>query len=432
MDYTAIVIAAGLSSRMGEFKPLLNIGGKPALIRLLDTIHSAGIEKIIVVTGHESELIEEVVNKTEGDGEHSGDGSLCVRARTQREPSPLCSPSPSVLFNADYESGMFSSVQAGIRRAEGSDAALLFPADVPLVTADTIRGLTAAYEQSDPSRFAVPVFEGKNGHPLLIPQKCYDEILGYTGEGGLKGVRGKYDAEMLKWTVTDRGCVLDMDTPDDYEQILEYYKMRNKFEPSSTRVFLVRHGKSARHESPIYLGQHDVPLSDHGRHEAAKAAEKFVKRGARPKRIYSSDLCRASETAEIIAERLGGVPVILDKLFREMSMGSWDGELIEDIKKKFPGEYEKRGDDIRNYRTPGGENFYDLHGRVTREFHRIFAEDFRDLEEPGDLVIVAHLGVVSSLYEELTGEGNATGYWPHFKTGSVTVLDTPDWLWGDR
>jgi len=198
----------------------------------------------------------------------------------------------------------------------------------------------------------------------------------------------------------------------------------------NTRIFLVRHGKSARHESPIYLGQHDVPLSDHGRHEAAKAGDKLVKKGARPKRIYSSDLCRASETAEIIAARLGGPPVILDKLFREMSMGSWDGELIEDIKSKFPGEYEKRGDDIRNYRTPGGENFYDLQSRVMREFHRIFTEAFREADDPGDLIIVAHLGVVSSLYEELSEAEDAEGYWPHFKTGSVTEVEAPEWLWG--
>jgi len=202
----------------------------------------------------------------------------------------------------------------------------------------------------------------------------------------------------------------------------------DSYNPARARIFLVRHGKSARHESPIYLGQSDVPLSEHGRHEAAKAGEKLAKYDARPKRIYSSDLCRASVTAEIIAERLGGVPVILDKLFREMDMGSWDGELIEDIKTKFPGEYEKRGDDIRNYRTPGGENFYDLHGRVTREFHRIFTEDFAGEEDPGDLVIVAHLGVVTSLYEELFSADADGGYWPHFKTGSVTMVDVPDWL----
>ena len=218
-----------------------------------------------------------------------------------------------------------------------------------------------------------------------------------------------------------------------------------------TRVFLVRHGKSARHESPLYIGHPDVPLSDHGRHEAAKAGDKLVKKGAHPLRIYSSDLCRASETAEIIAERLGGIPIVLDKLFREMPMGDWDDELIMDIKAKFPEEYEKRGDDVRNYRVSGSENFYDLHPRVIREFHRIFAEDFRgpdsgearqqdedpggadpgsSEDDPGDFIIVAHLGVITSLYEELFSEDEEDGYWPHFKTGSVTTCEVPGWLWG--
>ena len=200
-----------------------------------------------------------------------------------------------------------------------------------------------------------------------------------------------------------------------------------------TRVFLVRHGKSARRESPLYFGHPDVPLSDHGRQEAAKAGDKLVNKGARPLRIYSSDLCRASETAEIIAERLGGIPIVLDKLFREMPMGDWDDELILDIKVKFPEEYKKRGDDVLNYRVSGGDNFYDLHPRVTREFHRIFAEDFREQkDDPGDLIIVAHLGVITSLYEELFSEDGEGGYWPHFKTGSVTTITVPDWLWGRR
>ena len=199
-----------------------------------------------------------------------------------------------------------------------------------------------------------------------------------------------------------------------------------------TRVFLVRHGQPEQHSGKIFLGQADVPLSTQGRREAAMAGEMLANLGAQPRRIYTSDLARAQETAEIIAERLGGVPVVPDKLLREMAMGIWDGELIEDIKAKFPDEYEKRGDDIRNYRTPGGENFYDLHGRVTREFHRIFAEDFRK-NHPGDLVIVAHLGVLTVLSEELLLEAAGDGIGRRtFSTGSVTVYGVPDWLRADK
>ena len=194
------------------------------------------------------------------------------------------------------------------------------------------------------------------------------------------------------------------------------------------RIFLIRHGQSARHSGKIFLGQADIPLSDKGKKEAKAAGKELKRLEVRADFIYSSDLARAKETADIIGERLC-IPVVPDKLFREMDMGSWDGELIEDIKAKFPEEYARRGEDLRNYRIPGGENFYDLRGRVTREFYRI-ADELKtkangSLSE--DIVIVAHLGVVVALTDEILGTGHKyEGY--RFPTGSVTVFDVPDWL----
>ena len=198
------------------------------------------------------------------------------------------------------------------------------------------------------------------------------------------------------------------------------------------RIFLVRHGQPVQHSGKIFLGQADVRLSEQGKAEAAAAGDELLSLGARPECIYTSDLLRAKETADIIAERLGGLPVVPDILFREMAMGTWDGELIEDIKAKFPEEYERRGDDPRNYRTPGGENFYDLRGRVLREFHRIFEEmKPKELSTcPGgatDLVIVAHLGVIVALSEEIMGEAEGNVSY-NFPTGSVTVYYAPEWL----
>jgi len=200
------------------------------------------------------------------------------------------------------------------------------------------------------------------------------------------------------------------------------------------RVFLVRHGQPQQHAEGIFLGQTDVPLSQAGRGEAAAAAEELLRLGARARRIYTSDLSRARETAEILARRLerdpagggGGVTVIGDKLFREMDMGSWDGEFISEIKRKFPEEYEKRGDDIKNYRVPGGENFYDLKGRVTREFYRVWRDEFAPSGAP-DLVIVSHLGVMRTILCELwQDEDEAFGR--RCPTGSVIAVEAPDWL----
>ena len=181
----------------------------------------------------------------------------------------------------------------------------------------------------------------------------------------------------------------------------------------------MRHGQPRQHTGKVFLGHANVPLSDIGREEAAEAAKKLRSLGARPTRLYTSDLSRAKETAEIISEQLN-VPIEEDIMFREMAMGSWDGLLIEDIRRKFPGEYEKRGKDLRNYRTPGGENFYELRSRVTREFFRILTEETKPGE---DIVIVAHLGIVVVLTEELSFAESGAGNSMTFPTGSVTEIE---------
>ena len=196
-----------------------------------------------------------------------------------------------------------------------------------------------------------------------------------------------------------------------------------------TRIFLIRHGQPEQHCGKIILGQYDTPLSETGEGEARQAAEKLLSEGARIKRIYSSNLLRAMQTAEIISGKLGIVPIIPIVPFREMAMGKWDGELIEDIKAKFPEEFARRGEDIRNYRIPGGENFHDLSERVLKEFHRIKKEDFQDAkEDPGDFVIVAHIGVLSVIIDDLKNRNTGDSFLDmDFPTGSVTVYDIPDW-----
>ena len=196
------------------------------------------------------------------------------------------------------------------------------------------------------------------------------------------------------------------------------------------RVVLIRHGEPKQHKSRIFLGQSDVPLSEKGIEEASAAGEKLIELEIKPDVIYTSDLLRAHETADIISKKLGGISVVPDKLFRELDMGEWDGEFIDEIKQKFPEEYEKRGKDILNYRIPGGENFYDLRGRVTREFIRLFTGEFIESVEKGgskDFVLVAHLGVMRSIVAELTFDEEEMMQ-RSYSTGSVNIVDAPDWL----
>ena len=191
------------------------------------------------------------------------------------------------------------------------------------------------------------------------------------------------------------------------------------------RLFLIRHGEPRQHSGRIFLGQTDIPLSDRGREQAADAGGELTRLQCRLDRIYASDLLRARETAEIIAARFGGLPIIDIAAFRELNMGVWDGELIEDIRRRFPDEYEKRGGDILNYRVPGGENFHDLRGRVTHEFHRILQDEFFPTLRAGgnrDIVIVSHLGVIHTLIAELTREDMSAVMRRREPTGTVVQL----------
>jgi broad specificity phosphatase PhoE len=190
------------------------------------------------------------------------------------------------------------------------------------------------------------------------------------------------------------------------------------------RLFLIRHGEPRQHSGRIFLGQTDVPLSDRGREQASAASDELLRFQCRPDRIYSSDLLRARETAEIISAKCGGAPIVDVAAFRELNMGAWDGKLIKDIQRRFPDEYAKRGEDILNYRVPGGENFHDLRDRVIREFQRILREEFFSAlrGESPDFVIVSHLGVIHTLIAELTQEDMNAVMQRRWPTGSVVQL----------
>ncbi|MDR1067671.1 MAG: histidine phosphatase family protein [Clostridiales Family XIII bacterium] len=431
-NFTAIVLAAGYSSRMGAFKPLLPLGGKPALARLLGSITAAGIRDIVVVTGHRRGEIGRVIS------EYRAGGSS---ART--------------VYNEDYASGMFSSVRAGLSAAldtgsasenGGPDGVLIFPVDTPMVSSKTIDSLVSEYaelvksarhtaarrvaEAVSASCYLVPTFLGKKGHPLLLPANIIPSIISYKGDGGLKSALAALvplGAEMRLIETDDEGAVLDMDVPEDYEDMLllaEFAKRgqaaapvtRDSFEKYD-RVFLVRHGEIRQHSGKILLGQTDVPLSDAGREEAAAAAEKLAALGVHGgARIIASDLLRTTETAQIIAQRLDKSlsSIELYSGLREIDLGDWDGRMKDDVEKEFPREYAARGEDIIPWKASGGENYYDVRYRVLRTLRRILmggaraevdAGDMRreDAGEPlRDLIIVTHAGPIRTINSAFT------------------------------
>lgn len=132
--------------------------------------------------------------------------------------------------------------------------------------------------------------------------------------------------------------------------------------PADRGVLLARHGETDDNREPLrFQGWRDTPLNDTGRREAAELAERIVGEGIAS--LWSSDLVRASETAQIVAARLG-LEVRLDPRLREANRGRWEGRLFRDVARDEPtlyAEWMRAGD---GWRFPGGESLLEQQQRV--------------------------------------------------------------------
>ena len=381
----AVILAAGYSSRMGSFKPGLQIGGKTVIARLIASFYDAGIKDIVVVSGHNREVLKSLIKGFD----------------------------VTESYNENFPEGMFTSIQAGVRKTDRTlRGFFLIPVDCPLLEKETVYDLVR--EIKDDSSFIVPCCRGKKGHPLYIPMKYRDEILSHDGTNGLKGITDKYDDLMIRVETGRESTVLDMDTPAAYEELKEFYERGMKSEALSDLAkgrtfYLVRHGQPQQHKDKIFLGQTDVPLSETGRKQAEEAKAKLP---GNIHRIYSSDLKRARETAQIICSEVTEV-----KGFREMNLGSWDGRYIEDIRGEFPELYEKRGKNLFSFKTGNkAENFYDLQYRVVKALTDILKKD-----DSREIFIVAHSGVIRCIENNLKS-GSVEDAWQKPETGGVRVV----------
>ncbi len=194
----AVVPAAGRSRRMGRPKLLLPYRGRPLLRALLDSLAGAGVEKMVVVVAPGEAALRDLA-------EEAG---------------------AAVAVNPDPSRGMLSSVWAGLEALGGGErlaargrALLVVPADHPAVASGTIGRLAKAVEGGE-AALALPVFEGRRGHPLAIAGRLVPEIAGLDPAIGLRQLLEARAAELLELPVEDPGVVLDVDTPEDYRRLI--------------------------------------------------------------------------------------------------------------------------------------------------------------------------------------------------------------------
>lgn len=161
------------------------------------------------------------------------------------------------------------------------------------------------------------------------------------------------------------------------------------------RVIFIRPGETDWNRDLRWQGWVAIPLNDLGKLQAAQLA-KFI-RNIGLSALYTSDLKRSSQTAEILAEKLGFAP-IADERLRERHIGNWQGLMPEEMEAWYPEEYAQLLADPQNFRVPGGESRQDVKARMLAAFKDIVAQD------KGETVaIISHTTAINELLSEILG-----------------------------
>lgn len=203
MKYGAVIAAAGLSSRMKQFKPLMEIDGMSMAQRIVRNFWQLGIHDIVVVTGYCGQKLESSLK---------GTGAVCIR-------------------NEQYAtSQMFDSVKLGLNYMKGRcDAVFFTPVDVPLFGVETVKKLM----EQKAGTVRIPVCDGFDGHPVCIQSDVIPAILCYQGNCGLRGALQLCNADVRRIPVANPGIFLDADTQEDFAELLKFYRKERFTHPAA-------------------------------------------------------------------------------------------------------------------------------------------------------------------------------------------------------
>ena len=194
----AVVLAAGASRRMGDFKQLLRLGDKTFVEHCVDNLLASTVDQVIVVTGHrEAEVRRAIANR------------------------PV-----KVVHNRHYRSGMASSIKQGVRHvSDKADACVISLVDQPRIDAAVINRLIQVYKEGAHDRgsslIVIPTYGEKNGHPILLDLALREEILAMDLESGLLRVVFEHSGATIRVPVVRSDVLEDCDVPEDYERLLK-------------------------------------------------------------------------------------------------------------------------------------------------------------------------------------------------------------------
>lgn len=194
----ALVLAAGLSTRMQAFKPLMPFRGKTLIENTIDSVLSGGAEKVVVVTGYRAGDLEALL------GQKYEDRVILAR-------------------NPDYATtDMLHSIRIGCAHLPQCGAFFLLPGDMPVVRKETFQRILE--RRNSEISVIFPTLDGYRKHPPLVDYRLVPEIESFDGEGGLRQLWKQHEAIIRTVPVDDTGVWVDLDTQEDYKNCKEQYE----------------------------------------------------------------------------------------------------------------------------------------------------------------------------------------------------------------
>jgi molybdenum cofactor cytidylyltransferase len=195
LRFSAVVLAAGQSARMGgRNKLLLPLAGEPVIRRTVRTVLAAGMQETVVVTGHQGRDVMRV----------------------------LLDLPVTVQPNLRHEEGQMRSVAAGVAAlTQATDAILVCPGDLPLLTSDDLRVLIEAFCAHSEHSIVIPRHRGQRGNPIVFASAYAPEVAAGRRLIGCRKLAQQYPEETWYFEADHDRYTTDLDTPEDYRRVLE-------------------------------------------------------------------------------------------------------------------------------------------------------------------------------------------------------------------
>ncbi len=195
MRLAAVVLAAGMSSRMGSNKLLLRVGDRMVIEHIILSLRPL---EPTVVTGHRPEEIREIAESLGAETVH----------------------------NPDYEEGMTTSFQAGLRALDPEvDAVFMVLSDTFGFSTELLEWMADKMEVDPETLIVSPVYQWKRGHPVLFRRPLFEEFLGLEAGETMKDIVNRHN-DQHRYVESDIWCRIDMDTPEDYERVKALWSQR--------------------------------------------------------------------------------------------------------------------------------------------------------------------------------------------------------------